>query len=226
MNLLKSHPKNVMAMLLQHGRAIAVIPDSVRARTLSRARSTMATAAPAAEQVVAAPIARHRGLAIALAAAVACAVGAAGAAVALRSRAHHDPRTPPVSNSQAEAASCVAPTALSPASQVAPQPSPAPKPQRAERLVTAQESYTAELGLLQGAQAAYADRNFATALLLVTEHTRRFPNGRLAEEREALHVKALIGTGREEEARRAASAFRDRFPRSALLRRHEPSGRN
>ena len=37
------------------------------------------------------------------------------------------------------------------------------------------------------------------------------------EEREALHVKALAGLGRRDEARRAAAAFEDRFPRSVLL---------
>jgi outer membrane protein assembly factor BamD (BamD/ComL family) len=100
-----------------------------------------------------------------------------------------------------------------------PQPSAVPKTARPEPSLTARESYTAELSLLQRAQAAYTDRNFATTLLLVSEHTRRFPNGRLAEEREALHVKALIGAGRVDEAHRAASAFATRFPRSALLPR-------
>jgi outer membrane protein assembly factor BamD (BamD/ComL family) len=104
-------------------------------------------------------------------------------------------------------------------SQQVPQATIAPQPQRPERSVTAQESYTAELGLLQRAHAAYADRNFATALLLVSEHSRRFPSGRLAEEREALHVKALLSAGRDEDARTVASEFEKRFPRSALLRR-------
>ena len=49
------------------------------------------------------------------------------------------------------------------------------------------------------------------------EHARLFKDGRLAEEREALRVKALAGLGRSEEARRAAAAFRARFPRSVLL---------
>ena len=59
------------------------------------------------------------------------------------------------------------------------------------RPITAQESYAAELALLQRAQVAYAGRDFPGALALVAEHARQFPNGRLAEEREALRVRSL-----------------------------------
>jgi hypothetical protein len=85
--------------------------------------------------------------------------------------------------------------------------------------VTAQESYAAELDLLKRAQAAYAERDFADALVLVAKHAQRFPKGRLAEEREALRVRSLAGAGRRVEARRAAAAFADRFPRSVLMPR-------
>jgi hypothetical protein len=222
MNFRKSHPKSDMDVLLEHGRVIPPIPSSVRARALERARSTETGAST--HMADALPVARRRALAITLAASVAFVVGAAGAAVALRGRAHSEPRATLPASPHTEVATCPTPSALPPASQVSPQPSAEPKPARPEPSVTARESYTAELGLLQRAQAAYADRNFATTLLLVSEHTRRFPNGRLAEEREALHVRALRGAGREEEASRAASAFAARFPRSALVPRlaHDP----
>jgi hypothetical protein len=55
--------------------------------------------------------------------------------------------------------------------------------------------------------------------VVIAEHGRRFPNGRLAEQREALRVKSLAGSGRAEEARHAVAAFAKRFPRSALLQR-------
>jgi hypothetical protein len=58
---------------------------------------------------------------------------------------------------------------------------------------------------------------FARALEVIAEHTRRFRRGSLVEEREALRVKALAGIGRHEEAQRAASAFRARFPHSVFL---------
>jgi hypothetical protein len=41
----------------------------------------------------------------------------------------------------------------------------------------------------------------------------------LAEERDALRIRALVGAGRTPEARRAAAAFANRFPRSVLLPR-------
>jgi hypothetical protein len=53
----------------------------------------------------------------------------------------------------------------------------------------------------------------------LAEHGRRFPSGSLAEEREALRVRALSGSGQSDAARRAARAFATRFPRSVLLSR-------
>jgi hypothetical protein len=79
------------------------------------------------------------------------------------------------------------------------------------------EAVRAELRLLRQARVAVARGDFAAALSPIAEHSRRFKNGRLAEEREALRVKALAGLGRMEEARHAAVAFRARFPRSVLL---------
>jgi hypothetical protein len=84
---------------------------------------------------------------------------------------------------------------------------------------TAHERYALELEVLQPARAAVALRDFSSALPILAEHERRFPNGRLAEEREALRVQALSGMGRMEEAGRAAAAFRERFPGSVLLSR-------
>jgi hypothetical protein len=217
MNFRKSYRKSDIDVLLEQGRVIPPISGSVRARALALARSTTATSSPEHGDV--APVVRRHGLAITLAASVAFVVGAAGAAVALRGRSRDEPHAMQPPSARVEVASCAAPTALSPASQVAPQPSAEPKIVRTEPSVNSRESYTAELVLLQRAQAAYADRNFATTLLLVSEHTRRFPNGRLAEEREALHVKALVGAGREDEAHRVATGFSARFPRSALLPR-------
>ena len=81
------------------------------------------------------------------------------------------------------------------------------------------DAYASELRLLRPAQMALGQSSFANALALVDEHQRRFPSGHLAEEREALRVKALLGLDRREEARRATAAFRVRFPNSALLAR-------
>jgi TolA-binding protein len=69
---------------------------------------------------------------------------------------------------------------------------------------------------LQSARAAVAASDFVTAREALLEHARRFPAGQLAEEREALRVKTLLGLGRAQDARRAARAFEARFPDSVL----------
>jgi hypothetical protein len=65
----------------------------------------------------------------------------------------------------------------------------------------------AELRLLRQARAAVAREDYAAALPPIADHVRRFRDGRLVEEREALRVKALAGLGRTDDAQRAAAAF-------------------
>lgn len=75
----------------------------------------------------------------------------------------------------------------------------------------------AEVRLLEQAWVALEREEFAAALAAIVEHARRFRNGRLTEEREALRVKALSGLGLRDEVQRAAAEFEARFPRSPLL---------
>jgi hypothetical protein len=82
-------------------------------------------------------------------------------------------------------------------------------------------SYTAELELMRSAHNAYAAHDYTNALVLIAEHAHRFPGSILAEEREALRVRCLTGSGRTSEARRAMTAFEKHFPRSVLLQRLE-----
>jgi hypothetical protein len=204
--------------LLERGRIIKPVPDVVRARSLARARAAVAAAVrPHHEPMPAWP---RRVLPVALAVSVALAVGTAGAVVALRSRA---PRSlvPAAPVHPAVVPPGRAPRLASPpaAPVVAPHAISTAKPQRSTRPASPQESYAAELYLLQRAQVAYAGRDFLGALALVAEHRRLFPTGRLAEEREALRVRSLAGAGRTDEAARAAAAFADRFPRSVFLPR-------
>lgn len=98
---------------------------------------------------------------------------------------------------------------------IAPPPAAAPSERQGHRRPP--DPAAAELSLLTLAHAAYERRNFDAALKLVDEHARRFPRGHLAEQREALRVKSLLGSGRTAEAHRAAIAFAARFPRSVLL---------
>ena len=74
-----------------------------------------------------------------------------------------------------------------------------------------------ELQLLSRARQSDAHGDYAEVLAMVAEHGRKYPAGRLSEEREVLRVKALVGLGRGSEARHAATKFRRQFPRSVLL---------
>jgi len=202
--------------MVENGRTVRALPDVVRARALARARATIAAAEASTPAVLPAAAARGRGVRVAAAASLTLLLGAAGAVAALRAGALDLFRPAPASPAIAPARS--APVASEPPPRAAPEPPAAVKP-RPGRTATAQESYAAELRLLHRAQVAYAGDDFSAALMLVAEHTRRFPSGRLAEEREALRIRSLAASGRADDARRATAAFAARFPRSVLLPR-------
>ncbi len=62
------------------------------------------------------------------------------------------------------------------------------------------------------------DRGDALAALNATRsHAARFPQGALAEARDALRIRALVRLGRTDDARRELTAFRARYPHSLLL---------
>jgi hypothetical protein len=157
---------------------------------------------------------------IAFAASVAVAGGAVGAAAALYGQRARAPqiagpeRVVPGPNAPLTSAGTPASEPLAPDASIAPA-----RPPRPARPGAKADPFTAELDLLQRAHGAYTRRDFLAALTLIAEHARRFPNGHLAEQREALRVRSLAGSGRADEAHRAAAAFASRFPRSVLLPR-------
>jgi hypothetical protein len=73
-----------------------------------------------------------------------------------------------------------------------------------------------ERELLDRARAHAAQGEPALVLEEVEQHRRQFPHGRLAEEREALAIRALLALGRVDEAHARAAAFRARYPNSFL----------
>jgi hypothetical protein len=83
----------------------------------------------------------------------------------------------------------------------------------------AAESETAldELEMLERAQRSDARADFLAVLSIAAEHERRYPKGRLGEEREVLRLRALIGLKRSGEARRAVRKFHHDYPHSVLL---------
>ncbi len=108
---------------------------------------------------------------------------------------------------------------------VPPSPSVAPSPANAATArapapsvpVIDARGLAAERMLLDGARAALARGEPDAALLAVERHERTYPQGALAEEREALAVKALAAAARYTEARARGERFRERFPRSVSL---------
>ena len=196
--------------LLERERAIQPLPSAQRARAMARARTALAAGGAATS---APPSGRSRTRwAVAAAAALIASAAVGAAAYEIRARMARAPQVAPAAHVMPVAAAPAARSAAvadeQPVAPAAPVPAPGLSPAEAAR---------AELRLLREARAAVARGDFSAALTPIAEHTRRFKNGRLAEEREALRVKALAGLGRTDEARRAATAFRARFPRSVLL---------
>ncbi len=74
-----------------------------------------------------------------------------------------------------------------------------------------------EYRLVDGARAKLAAKDATGALQSIREHEKRFPSGQLNQERESLHIQALVETGRIPEARERAERFRARFPSGLLL---------
>jgi RNA polymerase sigma-70 factor (ECF subfamily) len=77
----------------------------------------------------------------------------------------------------------------------------------------------AEAELLRDADRALKAGDPARALNLLVEHTTRFPNGILIEERDAERIVVLCALGRSDEARIAAVEFLRVRSRSPLAQR-------
>jgi len=214
------------------------VPADVRARALERARAVVMSggtipatrpAAPRSHSVAAARSGRL--FRVSLAASVAVALGAAAAYYPRSAPLRETPlregllpppavetASPPPAPAQSPAQSQA--QAQAPNGAAVPRPGPA-KAVRPARADADDDPVNVELALLQRAHAAFTRREFSAALTLVAEHARRFPSGHLAEQREALRVRSLVGSGRMDEAHRAAAAFAVRFPRSVLSPRLE-----
>ncbi|HVZ75155.1 MAG TPA: hypothetical protein VHJ20_22390 [Polyangia bacterium] len=88
----------------------------------------------------------------------------------------------------------------------------ADRPMRASVATTS--ALSAEQALLDPARGALARHDGAAALALLDQHAHRFPDGALAQEREAMTIHALVLTGDRDRARARAQAFRARYPGS------------
>lgn len=126
---------------------------------------------------------------------------AAVAAPAVAPKAETQPSTPP-------------PPASTPAAApVVQAPEPAVRP-RAAAPVVKPDPTPAEATLLADASRALSTGDAAAALRSLETDTRLYPDGSLAEEREALHVQALVALGRSDDARSEAVQFIAEHPQS------------
>ena len=198
--------------LLDQERVLPPVSAAQRARAAARARAAL-TSSVVATAVPSSAASRPRWVA---AAAVALVISAAVGAAAYEIHSRWAP-APVMRRAVVSAPAVASAPAVSPPVMAVPELAPAPTPAVAAPGWSPADAARAELHLLREARAAVARGDFAAALPPIAEHARRFKNGRLVEEREALRVKALGGLGRTAEARRAAAAFRARFPRSVLL---------
>ena len=213
-----------MKALLGCSSTVHPLPDIVRERVIQRACSYMASASESSVSTTPVISFGPPWQRMAPAAAAFLALVAAGAVAAFRGHVPLEqaiarrPAAAPVSLPDARALD-IRSISLPPAEPTIRTTEPrasSPRPR---------ESYAPELRLLGRANLAYARAEYAAALALLVEHSRRFPVGRLAEERDALRVRALVASGRTIEARRAADAFDKRFPRSVLRPRVEETPR-
>jgi len=189
-------------------------PDRVRARLLARARWAVAESSlPPAPSSKPAVLRGSRWRQAALAGAMTLASAAAGARASfyvLGSRAAGD--QPPLAEPAPSSAPATAPALATGTSRAETRHRAGPSlPGRDS------DSYRSEVGLLRPALSECGQGDFLRALVLIAEHGRRFPNGRLAEEAGALRVRSLAGLGRASEARAALATFAAHFPHSVVL---------
>jgi hypothetical protein len=95
-------------------------------------------------------------------------------------------------------------------------PATAPTPAAAST-ASVSHGLAEERTLLDAARAAVEREDGPGALAATEEHARKYPGGVLAQEREAIAVRALLLLGRIAEARARVSRFQASFPDSLLL---------
>jgi hypothetical protein len=80
-------------------------------------------------------------------------------------------------------------------------------------------AFDQELSLIKAAKRAFDQGDDGTGLSLLAEHSRRFPHGVFAGEREALRVLARCSKDQSSSARKLAEAFMRSYPSSPMIDR-------
>jgi hypothetical protein len=97
-----------------------------------------------------------------------------------------------------------------------PEPEPAASPSRKPTPV---DPLVEEIAILSRATSALRAGKPAEGLRLLNDHQRKFPNGRLAEERRAARIQALCALGMRPEAEAELARLAQSSPRSPHLAR-------
>jgi hypothetical protein len=138
--------------------------------------------------------------------------GGYGALQAVRQRPPAQPVTAPRAPNPPAALPAPLPEPALP--QIEPPPSPAPQVRPREPGASRDQSLAAERKLLEGARSALVKGDDDGAIASLRRHARIFANGQLAEERDALLIRALVGKGDYAQARERTNRFHQQHPRS------------
>jgi len=179
-----------------------------KARVLAALQARLGTApephAAPAPSPLATPVSAGRGGKLAAVAAGSVVLGALGYYF---TRAGDAPVTKPlgvVASASAAPSSLAAPVLETPvASAESSPPSPSSSPLPSADASTARrpaDRLGEEVSILSRAEAELHSGRFASALRLLDEHQRKFPNGKLSQERIAAKIQALCALGRSSDA--------------------------
>jgi hypothetical protein len=92
-----------------------------------------------------------------------------------------------------------------------------PAPARPSGAPTPENTLLGERVVLDRARAALGRGDGSLALAETDAHAHRYPQGLMAEEREAIAIQALLLVARYDDARQREASFEQKYPRSMLL---------
>lgn len=226
-------PAARQALILSRLQTVAAATGAATAAGLA-GTAAAATAAPAAATTSAAVAGVALSKPLLLLLATTTAVAAVGGGVAVSRRQAKAPATvtaarptrettvvrPPVANegvhdrAAVEAAPPLGPPPAPPMLDMAAVARPPAKAAPARAPKATWPDIAGEAAILEQARLALAAGDPIAALADLERHGRRFPRGSLAEEREALAIRALAHAGRRTQAQGRAEAFARRYPDS------------
>lgn len=233
-------PPEVSKLLAAERAAQPDVPPSVRTRLRARIFATLGLVVGGGAVATTAAVVKTGGIlthwaSLSLKAKVLFALATAGAGLAIpvvawKVNSSHEQavqvRAPALPAPVAAPRPVVSPAPPAPA-LLPPSPPPpvqAPLPAAGSpRHLTAESDIAAERALIERARVHFMHGQAAQALWALRQHSQRYPQGELREERESLWIRVLMMQGEVAAAREKAKHFRQTFPRSIFLPVIEPA---